>query len=338
GGDLRLGYPSLQAGRYRRLCSARLEIGRRRLSHFQELEAMVSDKVALKALRFVKIARVMAAVAALTVLAACTQEQADVEPEDPLRPVKTVEIGQPDQGWRMDYAGAVKARTEMALGFRVGGKITERGVDIGQHVGPGDVLARLDATDYELSVRSAQASLAAAKKQEEIAALARNRAESLFSKKIASRSDLEQALLAHEQAISSREAAEANLDQARNQAAYTALQSDLSGIVTAIGADRGQVVSAGTPVVHLAVDGAREVEIAVPEMDISHFSAGKTVKASFWSEPGLSLEGTVREIAGSASPQSRTFAVRVSLPNDPRILLGMTAMIEASEESGVPTY
>lgn len=299
---------------------------------------MVSDKVALKDLRFVKIARVMAAVAALTVLAACTQEQADVEPEDPLRPVKTVEIGQPDQGWRMDYAGAVKARTEMALGFRVGGKITERGVDIGQHVGPGDVLARLDATDYELSVRSAQASLAAAKKQEEIAALARNRAESLFSKKIASRSDLEQALLVHEQAISSREAAEANLDQARNQAAYTALQSDLSGIVTAIGADRGQVVSAGTPVVHLAVDGAREVEIAVPEMDILHFSTGKTVKASFWSEPGLALEGTVREIAGSANPQSRTFAVRVSLPNDPRILLGMTATIEASEENGAPTY
>src|SRR3546814_2850541 len=122
----------------------------------------------------------MAAVAALTVLAACTEEQANVEP-DPLRPVKTVEIGQPDQGWRMEYAGAVKARTEMALGFRVGGKITERGVDIGQHVGPGDVLARLDATDYELSVRSAEASLAAARKQEEIAALARNRAESLFS-------------------------------------------------------------------------------------------------------------------------------------------------------------
>ncbi|WP_292633975.1 efflux RND transporter periplasmic adaptor subunit, partial [Mesorhizobium sp.] len=76
-------------------------------------------------------------------------------------------------------------------------------------------------------------------------------------------------------------------------------------------------------------DGEKEVSIAVPEMDIAGFKPGKEVKASFWSDEGLTLDGKVREVAGSADPQSRTFAVRVSLPNDPRVLLGMTANVQA---------
>jgi len=75
------------------------------------------------------------------------------------------------------------------------------------------------------------------------------------------------------------------------------------------------------------------VLIAIPELDIAQFRPGKTVKASFWSDAALTLQGRVREVAGSADPQSRTFAVRVSLPNDPKVLLGMTANIEASADS-----
>jgi len=72
------------------------------------------------------------------------------------------------------------------------------------------------------------------------------------------------------------------------------------------------------------------VQIAVPENDIAQFKPGKTVKASFWSDNKLVLDGNVREVSGSADAQSRTFSVRVSLPNDDRVLLGMTATIEAA--------
>lgn len=284
-----------------------------------------------------RLTRVIGAFAFLALLAGCNDEQAAVAP-DPVRPVKVVEIGSGEQGRRMEYSGAVKARNEMALGFRVSGKITERLVDIGQHVTPGDVLARLDPTDYELSVRSAEANLSAARKQEEIAALARRRAESLAANNIASRSELEQAVLAHDQATSSRESAEASLEQARNQVAYTQLTSGMSGIVTSIGADMGQVVASGTPVVNVAVDGAKEVLIAVTETDIAHFTVGKTVKVGFWSNADLTLEGAVREVSGSADAQSRTFAVRVSLPEDQQVLLGMTATVEAIEQQDQPTY
>ncbi|WP_064708614.1 efflux RND transporter periplasmic adaptor subunit [Rhizobium bangladeshense] len=265
-------------------------------------------------------------------LSACSEENAEVK--EVIRPVKVVEIARAYDTRKLDYSGSVKARTEMNLGFRVAGKITERLVDIGDRVMPGDVLARVDATDYQLAVKTAEANLAAAERGVETADLANKRAEQLFDKSVAPKSQLEQAALSHDQAVSQRDAALSALDQAKNQVSYTELKAGQSGIVTSINADIGQVVGSGSPVVTVAVDGEKEVQIAVPENDIAEFKPGKAVKASFWADDGLVLDGKVREVSGSADQQSRTFAVRVSLPNDPRVLLGMTATIEADVNNG----
>ncbi|TGQ38471.1 efflux RND transporter periplasmic adaptor subunit [Mesorhizobium sp. M00.F.Ca.ET.216.01.1.1] len=273
------------------------------------------------------------AVAALG-LAGCSQEKAEVK--DIIRPVKVVQIAQANDTRELSYSGSVRARTEMNLGFRVNGKITERLADIGQRVKPGDVLARIDPADYELSVRSAEAGLDAAERQVETVDLTRKRAEQLFAKNFTSKSQLEQATLSYNQAVATRDSARSQLAQAKNQVGYTDLKAGQNGIVTAINADVGQVVGAGTPVMTVAVDGEKEVLIAVPETDIADFKPGKVVKASFWSDDALTLNGKVREVAGSADQQSRTFAVRVSLPNDQRVLLGMTANIEASADNNSP--
>ncbi|MBB3571521.1 efflux RND transporter periplasmic adaptor subunit [Rhizobium sp. BK491] len=257
------------------------------------------------------------------------------ETAEVVRPVKVVEIAQADTTRKLDYSGAVRARTEMNLGFRVNGKIVERKVDIGQKVKPGDVIARMDATDYILAVRRSQADLDAAEKQVQTTELARTRAQTLFNKNVTSKSQLEQAELSYEQAVSTRDSAVSALSEAKNQVAYADLTSDMNGIVTAINADVGQVVSSGTPVITVAVDGEKEVQVAVPEMDIAQFKVGKDVKARFWSDAALVLNGKVREVSGSAD-QSRTFAVRVSVPNDPRVLLGMTATIEALADNTQP--
>ncbi|MER9339432.1 efflux RND transporter periplasmic adaptor subunit [Mesorhizobium sp. M0601] len=264
-------------------------------------------------------------------LAGCSQEKAEVK--EIIRPVKVVEIAKASDTRQLSYSGSVRARTEMNLGFRINGKITERLVDIGDRVKPGDVLARVDPTDYELSVRSSQASLDAADRQVETVELTRKRAEQLYAKNFAPKSQLEQATLAYNQAVATRDSARSQLAQAQNQVRYTDLKADKNGIVTAVAADVGQVVGSGTPVVTVAIDGEKEVLIAVPETDIAEFKPGKTVKAGFWSDEALTLDGKVREVAGSADPQSRTFAVRVSLPNDSRVLLGMTASIEAAADN-----
>jgi RND family efflux transporter MFP subunit len=265
-------------------------------------------------------------------LSACTEQKAETKPV--IRAVKVVEIAKTSNTRELEYSGAVKSRTEMNLGFRVSGKITERLVDIGDRVKPGHVLARIDPTDYKLAVDSAEANLAAAEKGVETAKLANARAHNLLQKDAMPKAQVEQAQLAYDQAVSTRTAAAAALDQAKNQLGYADLKSDRDGIVTAISADRGQVVAPGTSVLTVVADDQKEVQIAVPENDIAEFSIGKPVKVSFWSDAKLSLTGKVREVSGSADPQSRTFSVRVSLPNDARVLIGMTANVIADVSGG----
>ena len=266
-------------------------------------------------------------------LAGCSEEKS--ETAEVVRPVKVVEIAQADNVRQLSYSGAVRARTEMNLGFRVSGKIVERVVNVGDRVKVGDLLARIDPTDYELAVRSASANLDAAERQVETVELVRDRAKQLLARKFASQAQFDQAVLSYNQAVATRDAAKSALSQAKNQVVYTSLVADRPGIVTTINADVGQVVGSGTPVATVAVEGEKEVQVAVPETEISNFKAGLPVKVGIWSDAGLSLDGTVREVAGSADQQSRTFSVRVSLPNDQRVLLGMTATIEASAGNGV---
>lgn len=286
---------------------------------------MFSDR----ANRFSHGTRITAAMLGVAfVLSACTEEKAEVE--EVIRPVKVVEITGTAESRGIVYSGSVKARTEANLGFRVGGKIIERTVDIGQRVKPGDVIARIDPADLQLAVKSAEAAVVAAKAQLDTTALNEKRAQQLVDKGVASAAALDQRKLEHDQASSNYEAALSARDQAANQAAYAELTSDVAGIVTAVPGVAGQVVAAGTPVVTIARDGEKEIAIAVPEQEIRHFTPGQTVDARFWADKALTLKATVREVAGSADPASRTYAVRLSIPDDPAVLLGMTASVDVN--------
>ncbi|MBZ9793489.1 efflux RND transporter periplasmic adaptor subunit [Rhizobium sp. 3T7] len=285
--------------------------------------------ISLKTVQLPSFASLALLGAVALAVSGCSEEK-KAETKEIIRPVKVVEIAEAGETRSLDYSGAVKARVEMNLGFRVAGKINDRRVNIGDRVKPGDLLAEIDPTDYELAVKTAEANLAAAEKGVGTADLANKRAQQLFDKSVTAKSQMEQAALSYDQAVSTRDAAASSLDQAKNQVAYTELKADRNGIVTSISADTGAVVAAGTPVVTVALDGEKEVQIAVPENDIAQFKPGKTVKASFWSDSKLVLDGKVREVSGSADAQSRTFSVRVSLPIDDRVLLGMTATIEAA--------
>lgn len=270
-------------------------------------------------------------------LSGCTEEKAEA-PAAVIRPVKVVEIAQAATTRTLSYSGSVKSRTEMNLAFRVAGKLIERKADIGDRVKKGDVLARLDPTDYQLAVQSAEADLRSAQKALETADLANRRAKTLFAQNAIPKAQVEQAQLSYDQASATRTAAQSALEQAKNQLAYAELTSDRDGIVSAVSADRGQVVSAGAAVLTVVADDEKEVQIAVPETEISEFSPGKTVKATFWADKALALTGKVREVSGSADPQSRTFSVRISLPANDRVLIGMTAMINAEIHAETAAY
>ena len=174
------------------------------------------------------------------------------------------------------------------------------------------MLAQIDPQDYQLSAAAARAQVAAAQTQYELAAADFQRFGKLKEQNFISGAELERRESALKAARSQLQQAQAQAQAQGNQAQYTRLQADASGVVTGIDAEPGQVLAAGTPVLRLAHDGARDVVIAVPEDKVTRLEPGQPVQVRTWST-GESLPGTVREVAASADPVTRTFTVKVKI-------------------------
>jgi RND family efflux transporter MFP subunit len=248
-------------------------------------------------------------------LAACSKPPAE-EPAKIERPASTMVVGALGESQSNVYSGEVRARLETVLGFRIGGKIVARSADVGDKVKSGQILARLDAADSGLQQSAAEAQLRLA--EDEV-----KRFRELRDKGFVSQSALD----AKETAL---KAAVAQAGLARNQANYTSLLSDRSGVVSATLAEVGQVVAAGQPVLRLAQDGEREVAIAIPESRFNTVKVGMKAQIEMDMDNGKSrtLAGHVREISPAADAASRTYAARVAFDTRHSLVaLGMTARV-----------
>ncbi|MDR3418016.1 MAG: efflux RND transporter periplasmic adaptor subunit [Nevskia sp.] len=251
-------------------------------------------------------------------------------PEKPpeIRPVRTIVVnaGAADVG--NTYAGEVRPRYESDLGFRVSGKLLERKVSVGDAVKAGQALARLDAKDLALSEASARARVAALEAQLTVARSDYARNKRLFDQGVIGSAGLDHYDAAYRAAQAQVEAAQAELRTVSNQTRYADLRADHDGIITGVMAEPGQVVAAGQTVVRLARSGEIEIASSVPEDQIARVRTGLPVEVMLWSRPGARFPGAIRELASSADPATRTYAVRVSVPSPPPDMkLGMTASV-----------
>lgn len=272
-------------------------------------------------------------IAAVFLLAACSKP---APPEEPIRAVKITTVGLDSMRSGAEFAGEVRARIESRLGFRVGGKIVRRQAELGQRVKPGDVLAQLDPQDYQLAAQAASAQVAAARTNRDLAAADFKRYKELRDQNFISGAELERRESTLKAAQAQLEQAQAQLSGQGNQAAYTRLVADVAGVVTAVEAEPGQVVTAGTPVVRIAQDGPRDVVFAVPEDRVALIKTGSGVDVRLWST-NATFKGVVREVAASADPITRTFGVKVSLDVKDAVALGTTVTVapQAFDHSGV---
>ena len=249
---------------------------------------------------------------ALASLAACSKP---APPEEPIRAVKVMTVGVNTFSSGYEFAGEVKAQVESRLSFRVGGKIIKRQAELGQRVTAGQVLAQLDPQDYKLAADAARAQLQVAATNRDLAAADYKRYAALKEQNFISGAELER----RESVL---KAAQAQVDQAQsqlavqgNQAGYAVLKADLAGVVTAIEAEPGQVVAAGTPVVRIAADGPRDVVFSVPEDKVANIKPGMAVKVRGWAQDAQAamLLAKVREVSASADPVTRTYQVKLAL-------------------------
>lgn len=231
----------------------------------------------------------------------------------PAKLVKAFRVSDSDSAGERRFSGEIRARTETLLGFRVGGKMTERLVDAGARIKAGQPLARLDPSDARLAASQAEANAA-------LASADLKRSRELREKNFISQAALD----ARETAA---RASEAQAQLTRNQAAYTTLSADAPGVVAAVLAEPGQVLAAGQGVLRLARDGEREVAIALPEAELARVRIGSPAMVTLWAD-GRSWPGKVREIAPAADPATRTFATRITLVGaDPGLALGLSASV-----------
>ncbi len=264
--------------------------------------------------------------AALGLLSACSKP---VPAEEPVRAVKVVTVGEAAQHASAEYAGEVRARVESRLGFRVGGKLIRRTVELGQRVKAGEVLAQLDPQDYKLLVDAARAQWAAAGTNRDLAAADLRRYKDLREQNFISSAELERREATLQGAQAQLDQAQAQLKGQGNQAAYTTLVADVSGVVTAVEAEVGQVVAAGSPIVRIAQDGARDVVFAVPEDRVQAVRVGSVAQVQLWASQ-QTFQGHVREVAASADPVTRTYSVKIGMDGKDALPLGATVSVAAA--------
>lgn len=254
--------------------------------------------------------------------------QAEVPPQ-PVQAIQTqlVSLRQP-----LKYAGVVKPRYVIETGFRVGGKLKQRLVNVGEKVSQNQKLAILDSTDLALNVQNSRAQLAAAQADVDKAGIDLKRAKELLQTNTVSKDNYESALNRYNVTQAHLKQSKAALNIAENQATYAELSADFEGIVTETLAESGQVVNVGQPIFKIARLEEIEVQISLPEQRLSEISPQTDMQISLLTAPQQVYRGKIREIAPQADPLTRTYPAKISVLNpDAGLQWGKSATVTLSQ-------
>ena len=269
--------------------------------------------------------------AATVALAACGKAPAVLEE---IRAVRTVlvTVGKTDAA--NTYAGEVRPRYESNLGFRVAGKIETRLVNVGERVRKGQALMRLDPQDLVLNESASRATVTAQEAQFAVEKADFERFSKLADTGFISRAEFDRQKTRFEAAQAQLESVRAQARVSGNQTGYAELRADADGTITSLDGEAGQVVAAGQTVVRLARSGAMEVAANAPEQLVKSLKVGQTVEVMLWSAGNAPIKGRIRELAQSADPATRTYALRVSVEAPPETMqIGMTASVRIIDDS-----
>jgi len=276
-------------------------------------------------------------IATLAVVAAGCKRETTAEAPPP-RPVRTIIAEKSELGQSVVLTGQILAEKEAALAFRIGGRILERSVGVGDHVTPDQVLAKLDPQNELNALRSARAALEAALGRLEQDANQFQRQQQLLDSGFTTRVLFDQAQQAYRTAQAAVDDAKAQLEIAEDRVGYTELKANVAGTITARGAEAGEVVQAGQMVFQVARDAGWDAVFDVPAQVIRSTPADADIVIALTDDPSVTAKGRVRQVDPQADPVTRTFKVRVSV-NDPppamRLGATVTGRVDVSSGKGI---
>ncbi len=272
----------------------------------------------------------------VVILSGCKRETANEAP--PARPVRTVVVEKSGLGASIVLTGQIQAEKEVALAFRIGGRIIERSVDAGARVTPDQVLAKLDPQNDLNSLRSARAALAAAEARLEQDSNHFDRQETLLKQGWTTRANFDQAQQALRTAQATVDDSKAQLEIAEDRVSYTQLKAGLNGTITRRAAESGEVVQAGQMVFTVARDSGWDAVFDVPAQVLRTAPADADVIIALTDDPNVTAKGRVRQVDPQADPVTRTFKVRVAVndpPSEMRLGATVTGRMEVDHGHGI---
>ena len=258
----------------------------------------------------------------ILLIAACEQK---MEPEV-VRPVRSLVIEAHQSGDLIALTGQLHARDETKLAFRLSGKLIHSSVSVGDTVKAGQIVALMDAATERHARNAAQADHAAAQALLDQTTAAERRFGNLLHEKAVSQAEYEEAVRQLKAAQAQVNATKAKLNSSEVQLSYTELKADAAGVITAKGAEPGEVVQTGQMIFSLAHKEGRDAVFDMPAQIIRDgLSVYQEIDVSLADNPAIKTIGHVREISPQANPSTRTYPVKVSLDSLPAgMFLGST--------------
>jgi membrane fusion protein, multidrug efflux system len=246
-------------------------------------------------------------------------------PPAPARPVRTVTVERHTEGELASLTGQVRAKDQANLSFRLDGRMTERAVRIGDTVTEGQVVARVESSDQQNAVKSAKGRLSSAQAALTQARLTYGRQEELLKSGWTSRARFDEAEQSFLSAQAQVDSARADLRLAEDRLGYTVLLADGPGVVTAVGAEPGEVVRAGQMVAQIARQGGLDAVFDAPEQLVRTGPRDPAVEIALSDDQRIKASGRIREVAPQADSATRTFQVKVGIIDPPETMrLGST--------------
>lgn len=256
------------------------------------------------------------ALAALLLVSACGKPRVATAPP-PLLSVEAVALAPSATTGVVSGAGALKRRREMTLSFRIPGVLTRLGVDDGDRVRRGQVIATLDPTTVEAGLARARADLDRARRDTE-------RLSGLVERGAVSRQQ-------YEAQRSALESAEAAYRSAAFDRKWASLASPVDGVVLTRTAQAGEVVQPGQAVLAVADDASPLVlRVALADRDAIRVRTGQNARVSLDALPGQTFSGRVSRVAERAGAASGTIDVEITIAARPDLRSGMVGRADIS--------
>lgn len=268
-------------------------------------------------------------------LASCKKDDGPKNKVVKLRPVKVAKVGSSNKNFVKSFSGITKASVTSRLSFRVSGTLTDVLVDVGDKLKKGDLLAKLDPTDYQIKVQEVSASLARAKAEWRNAKATHARVQALYERGNASLNELDATRAAASSGEAAVKSVEKQLELVKRRLEYTRLYSPTDCSVAYLDAEENENVGAGQPLMLLNCGKEIEVKISVPSSFIDKVKKGDKARIKIDSMEKTMLEGVVKDVGVSPTGMMTTYPVIIAMSgNIKEIRPGMSAEVSIITRNG----